>query len=103
MTGMKIKKIITKILKTADYFLFLLVLPFCLVGLLFAIPWILKQRRIWKISAKGNNKALIILPFSLEKVRDQGYELILPFQNPSMKWIGYLDPANSLDEVEIEL
>lgn len=99
----KRKKIIKKILKVADYFVFLLVFPFCLVGILFAIPWILRKRRIWKISAKGNNKALIILPFSLEKVMNQGHELILPFQNPSMKWIGYLDPTNPADETEIKL
>jgi glycosyltransferase involved in cell wall biosynthesis len=98
----KIKKIIFTIIRVADYAIFVLVFPFCLVGLLFAIPWILKQRRVWKISAKGNKKALIIQPFSLEKVMGQGYELILPFRNTSLKWIGYLDPVNLTDETKID-
>ncbi len=98
----KIKKIIPNILKAPDYLIFVLVFPFCLVGVLFSIPWILKQRRVWKFSAKGNNKALIIQPFSLEKVMNQGHELILPFRNPSLKWIGFLDPANSSVEKKIK-
>ena len=99
----KRKKILKKILKVADYFVFLLVFPFCFFGMLFAIPWILRKRRSWIIYAKGNHKALILLPFSLKKVMNQGHELILPFQNPTMKWIGYLDPTNPADETEIKL
>jgi glycosyltransferase involved in cell wall biosynthesis len=98
----RIKKIIRNILKVLDYLIFVLLFPFCLVGLLFAIPWILKQRSAWKISAKGNKKALIIQPFSLEKIMNQGHELILPFRNPSLKWIGFLDPANSSVEKKIK-
>jgi glycosyltransferase involved in cell wall biosynthesis len=95
------KKTIKKILKTmalvVDYITFVFLFLLCLVALLSAIPWIFKQRRIWQNSAKGNHKALFIQPFSLERVKKQGYELILPFRNPSMKWIGLLDPANSQD------
>jgi glycosyltransferase involved in cell wall biosynthesis len=98
----KIKKIISIIVKVADHSIFVLVFPFCFVGLLFAIPWILKQRSVWKISAKGNNKALIILPFSLERVMNEGPERMVPFRNPSLKWIGILDPANSSGKNEIK-
>jgi glycosyltransferase involved in cell wall biosynthesis len=98
----KIKKIIFTIIRVADYAIFVLVFPFCLIGLLFAVPWILRQRSVWKVSAKGNKKALIIQPFSLEKLKNQGYELILPFRNPSLKWIGYLDPANLTDETKFD-
>jgi glycosyltransferase involved in cell wall biosynthesis len=33
---------------------------------------------------------------------NQGHELILPFRNPSLKWIGFLDPANSSVEKKIK-
>lgn len=102
MITKKQKKIIRNILKAPDYLIFILVFPLCLIGVLFTTPWILKQRRVWKVSAKGNNKALIIQPFSLEKVMNQGPELILPFRNPSLKWIGFLDPANSSVEKKIK-
>ena len=102
MVAKKIKKIIFILIKIADYAIFVLLLPFGLVGLLFAVPWILKQRKIWHESAKGNKKALIIQPFSLEKVTSQGYALITPFRNPNLQWICYLDPANLTDELQVE-
>ena len=103
MKGKKKRKIIINTIRAIDYLIFVLVFPLCLVIFLFSIPWILKQRGIWKDSAKGNNKALIIQPFSLEKLKNQGFELILPFRNPTLKWIGFLDPANPLVEDKIEV
>jgi hypothetical protein len=91
----KMKKIIINIMIVVDHFIFLLVFPFCLIGLLFAIPWILKQRRIWQYSAKGSRKAVILREFKIEKVMKRGYELLLPYKNPNINWIGFLDPANS--------
>ena len=26
-----------------------------------------------------------------------GYEMLLPYRNPSITWLGFLDPANSLE------
>jgi glycosyltransferase involved in cell wall biosynthesis len=68
----------------------------CPVGLFFKIPWILKQRKIWNNSVKGSPKALILRGFTVEKIVDQGYELILPYRNPSLKWTGFLDPTNAV-------
>jgi len=92
-----IKTIRTILVRVIDNTILVLILPFCLVGLLCATPWIFKQRRIWENSAKRNRKVLFIQPFSIQKLDSQGYENILPFRNPSMKWIGLLDPANSQD------
>ena len=92
----KIKKNIRNIVRVVDYPIFVFVLPFCFVGLLFAIPWIFRQRRIWKSVAKGSRKALILLSVTTERVINRGYEHLLPFRNPSIKWIGVLDAANSL-------
>lgn len=73
------------------------VLPFCFVGLLFAIPWIFRQRRIWKSVAKGSRKALILLSVTTERVINRGYEHLLPYHNPNMNWIGVLDATNFLE------
>jgi glycosyltransferase involved in cell wall biosynthesis len=96
------KKAIRKIVVVPDYIFLLFFFPFCLVGLLFTIPWISKQRRIWNHSAKGIPKALILRAFTVEKVVNRGHESLLPFRNPSMKWTGILDPSNSV-ETEIEI
>jgi glycosyltransferase involved in cell wall biosynthesis len=77
-------------------------LPFCFVGLLFAIPWILKQRGIWNHDCKGSRKAVILRGFTVEKVMRRGYEHLLPFRNPSIKWIGLLDATNS-QEIKINI
>jgi glycosyltransferase involved in cell wall biosynthesis len=91
-----VKKIIINVVKVVDYTILVFVFPFCLVVLVVAIPWILTQRKIWRNFAKGNRKVLIILSVSLEKIRNRGYEHLLPFRNPDINWIGILDPANSL-------
>ena len=59
-----------------DHIIFPFVLAFCIVGLIFAIPWILKQRRKWKYSAKGNGKVLILRGFTVEKVIKRGSEYL---------------------------
>ena len=92
----KVRKILKNAAVIPDYIFFLLIFPVLLVGLLFAIPWILNQRKIWKSVCRGNRKALILRRFTLEKVMNRGYAPLLPFQNPSLKWVGILDPANSL-------
>ena len=99
----KRKKIIRNLLIVPDYIIFVIVFPLCLGGLLFAIPWILKQRRIWNYSGKGNPKALILSGFTLEKVNHRGYEHFLPFRNPSIIWVGVFDPTNDQEaNIKIE-
>jgi glycosyltransferase involved in cell wall biosynthesis len=88
-------KMINRIVMFFDHIIFPFVLAFFIVGLIFAIPWILKQRREWKYSAKGNGKVLILRGFTVEKVMKRGSEYLLPYRNPSIKWTGFLDPANS--------
>jgi len=91
----KTRKIIRKIAIVPDHIIFPFVLAFCIVGLIFATPWILRQRKIWQYSAKGNKKALILRGFTIEKVIKRGSEYLLPYKNPNINWIGFLDPANS--------
>lgn len=92
----KAAKALKKIATPFDYITFLFVFFLCLVGLLFTTPWILKQRKIWNHSVKGNRKALILRSFTLEKAVNRGYEHLLSFRNPSIEWIEVLDTANSL-------
>ena len=92
----KSTKIFRKILLPFDYTFFAFFFLLCLVGLLFAIPWILKQRKIWNDSCRGSRKALILRGLNMAKLMKVGYELLLPYRNPNMKWIGFLDPTNSL-------
>ena len=82
-----------------DYIFLVFFFPLCLAGLLFAIPWILKQRRMWNHSAKGNAKVLILRGFTVEKVVNQGLELLLPYRNSSVEWIAFLDAANPVETV----
>jgi len=96
MMNKKVRKILKKAAVIPDYILFVVVIPVVLVGLLLAIPWILNQRKIWKSVCRGNRKALLLRRFTLEKLINLGYAPLLPFRNPSLKWIGILDPANSL-------
>ncbi len=91
----KIKKILKKLAVIPDYIIFLFLIPVLLAGLLFAIPWILNQRKIWKSECRGNRKALILRRFTLEKIINRGYAPLLSFRNPSLKWVGILDPVNS--------
>jgi glycosyltransferase involved in cell wall biosynthesis len=93
----KNNKLLPEIVGFIDYPVCVFAFPFCLLAILFAMPWIVKQRRIWKNSAKGSPRALILRGFTIEKVKKRGrYEHFLPFRNPSIKWIGILDPTNLL-------
>ena len=40
---------------------------------------------------------VILRGFTVEKVANQGYELLSPYQNSSIRWIAFLDPANTVD------
>jgi glycosyltransferase involved in cell wall biosynthesis len=91
-----VKKLIKLLTRVIDYAIVVLVFPFCLVFLLCASPWILKQRKIWNYSVKGSRKALILRGFTLEKLSNRGYEHLLPFRNRSLQWMGFLDATNSL-------
>ena len=91
----KIKKILKRLAVIPDYIIFLFLIPVLLTGLLFAIPWILNQSKIWKSECRGNRKALILRRFTLEKIIKRGYAPLLSFRNPSLKWVGILDPVNS--------
>ncbi len=90
---MKINK---KIGMVFDYPISFVVFLLSLVVLLFAIPWILKQRRIWARSGRGSRKAVMLRKFNVKTVMNLGYEMLLPYRNASLEWIGFLDPANSL-------
>jgi len=92
----KSKNMIRKIVIIPAYIFLLFFSPFCLVALIFAIPWILKKRSAWKHSVKGSYRALILRAFTVEKLINRGHESLLPFRNPSMEWIGILDPSNSV-------
>ncbi|TFG41311.1 MAG: glycosyltransferase [Syntrophobacterales bacterium] len=70
----------------------------CLLFFLFSLPWVFKQRRAWIQSARGNPKALIIQGFNIEKLKSRGYDFLLPFRNPAIRWMGFFDPVNSRDE-----
>ena len=80
----KIKKILKRIAVIPDYIIFLFLIPVLLTGLLFAIPWILNQSKIWKSECRGNRKALILHRFTLEKIMKRGYAPLLSFRNPSL-------------------
>lgn len=98
----KIEKTLTSIIRFLDYLIFVFIFPFCLVGLLFTIPWVLKQRRLWKQSAKGSRRALILNRYTVGKITQRGYAHLIPFQNPVLDWLGFFDPANAL-KTEIEI
>ena len=87
-------KIYKKLIQFPDYVTFVAGFLFCLAGFLFVLPWILKQRKIWNQSVKGSPRALILRGFTVEKENIRGYTQLLPFQNPSLEWIGILDAAN---------
>ena len=88
------KKIYKKIMMFPDSITFMVIFLFSLVGFLFAMPWILKQRKIWMHSVKGSPKALMLRGFTVDKENQRGYAHLLPFRNPSLEWIGILDAAN---------
>jgi glycosyltransferase involved in cell wall biosynthesis len=91
----KSTKLFRKILLPFDYAFSVFFFLLCLVGLPFAIPWIRKQRRIWNDSGKGNQKVLILRGLNMAKLMKQGYELLLPYLNPNLKWISILDATNT--------
>jgi glycosyltransferase involved in cell wall biosynthesis len=70
----------------------------CLLFFLFTLPWVFAMRRAWIQSARGNPKALIIQGFNIGKLKSRGYSYLLPFRNPSIHWMGFFDPSNSIDE-----
>jgi glycosyltransferase involved in cell wall biosynthesis len=98
----KSRKIFRNILLLLDYAFFVFFSLLCLVGFLFAVPWILKQRRTWKDSGKGSQKVLILRGMNIGKLMKMGYELLLPYRNPHMQWIGFLDSSNS-QKTEIKI
>lgn len=93
----RVGRIIKKAAIVPDYIILLLVLTVMVAGLPFTIPWILKQRKIWRTKCKGNPRALFIRGFTVEKVKERGYWYLLPFQNHSLKWLGIMDPANKVE------
>ena len=89
------KKCLSNIMSCIDHLLFLLVFPLCLAFSLIAIPWIWRQRRLWQSNAKGNKKALMMLPIAVEQITQKGFEHVLPLRNQSLNWIGLLDSTNT--------
>ena len=67
----------------------------CLLFFLFSLPWVFKQRRAWIQSARGNPKALIIQGFNIEKLKSRGYDFLLPFRNPAIRWMGFFDRSRA--------
>ena len=95
MINKRVRVIIKYAAIVPDYIIFVFIFPVIAAGLIFTIPWILKQRKIWQTECKGNRKALILRRFTLEKVMNRGLGPLLPLYNPYLKWVGILDPVNS--------
>jgi glycosyltransferase involved in cell wall biosynthesis len=92
------KKITKTVQRFFDCMLSLMAAILCLLFFLFSLPWIVKQRKAWEGSARGTPKALVIQSFTITKLKNRGYEFLLPFRNPSIRWMGFFDPTNSVDE-----
>jgi glycosyltransferase involved in cell wall biosynthesis len=92
------KKLLQSLLRCIDYVVAILAAILCLLFFPFTLPWVLKKRKSWITSSKGNHKALIIQGFSAKELKTRGYEFLLPFCNPVMSWVGFFDPLNALDE-----
>ena len=92
-----LKKIIIGAGRIIDYPILVLVFPICFLGLQFTIPWILRQRKAWATSAKGSPRALILRGLAVEKINKRGYDQFLSFQNHQLKWVGIMDPVNTLE------
>jgi len=99
----KASKNISALIVLLDNLLGVLIIPFFLLGLLLALPWFFKQRRIWDKIAKGSPRAAILRGFTVEKVERRGkFEHYLPFRNPAISWMAILDATNAIDtEIEI--
>ena len=97
-----VSKIFKRIVIVVDYCACLFLIPVCMIGSIFGIPWILSKRRAWQDYAKGNRKVLFILPIFIERLDSRGYGHLLPFSNPHMNWTAMLDPV-STTEVDIKL
>jgi glycosyltransferase involved in cell wall biosynthesis len=91
----QLKKISKNLVKIIDYILFVTLLPFSFLVLLFSIPWVLKQRRIWQETVKGNPKTLFVQTMNPEISMKIGFEYLLRFRNPCFKWVGFFDPAHT--------
>jgi glycosyltransferase involved in cell wall biosynthesis len=100
--NINIRKILRKAAVIPDYMVFAIAIPIVLTGLLLVLPWILNQRKIWESEARGNRKVLVLRRFTLEKIKNFGYAPLLPFRNPSLKWVGILDPVNT-EQTETEI
>ena len=98
----KAKNKITVIARLLDYPVCIVVLIICGLILLLALPWILKQRKVWQKTIKGTPRALILRGFTVEKVEKRGFWYLLPFQNPTLEWLGIMDPANRI-ETQIQI
>ena len=103
MTGSRgtcagMKKLLKTVQRCLDCALALPAALGCLLFFLFSLPWVFTQRRGWIQSARGNPKALIIQGFNVDKLTSRGYDFLLPFRNPSIRWIGFFDSASSQDE-----
>jgi glycosyltransferase involved in cell wall biosynthesis len=95
--GKKNKNKVALIARFFDYPICLLAIVFCGLASLSALPWIYKQRRAWQNSVKGSPRALILRGFTVGKVKERGFWYLLPFQNPHLRWIGIMDPANTVE------
>jgi glycosyltransferase involved in cell wall biosynthesis len=92
------KKVLKTVQRCLDCMLSLPALLGCLLFFLFSLPWVFAMRRAWTQSAKGNPKALVIQGFNVDKLNTRGFNHLLPFQNPSIHWMGFFDPSNSFDQ-----
>lgn len=96
MTHMR--RLFESLLGCMDCVVAVLATTLCALAYFLALPWVLKKRKLWNLSAKGNHKVLIIQGFSAKELKTRGYEFLLPFRNPVMSWVGFFDPVNSLNE-----
>jgi glycosyltransferase involved in cell wall biosynthesis len=97
-TCARMKKLLKTVQRCLDCALALPATFGCLLFFLFSLPWVFAQRRAWIQSARSNPKALIIQGFNVDKLTSRGYDFLLPFRNPSIRWMGFYDSASSRDE-----
>jgi glycosyltransferase involved in cell wall biosynthesis len=92
------KNVLKTVQRCLDCMLALPAVLSCLLFFLFSLPWVFAMRRAWGQSGKGHPNALIIQGFNIDKLNTRGFNYLLPFRNPSIRWMGFFDPSNSIDQ-----
>jgi glycosyltransferase involved in cell wall biosynthesis len=92
------KNFLKALLSGVDCLVAVVAVLLCYFFFILSLPWVLKKRKRWISSAKGNPKVLIVHGFNASELQIRGYEFLLPFRNHRIKWVGLFDPVNSSNE-----